>query len=114
EIFARQWTGFPRHAKHYDHGQGDESHAGEHRNPHADHLLDLAMNAEPHDYAMQGYRYDDRFEDQRDRRGNVEMRCILNEGLPSHRGGQDERVQGVNVEERIEPVLVELEEADQN
>src|SRR5260370_17142999 len=72
------------------------------------------MNAEPDDDAMQGNRYDDRFEHQRDRGSNVEMRRVLNEGLPSHRGGQHQGVQGIEVEERIEAVPVELEEADQN
>ena len=51
----------------------------------ADHLLDLAMDAEPHDDPVQRDRDDDRLEDQRDRGGDVEMRRVLDEGLPGDR-----------------------------
>jgi hypothetical protein len=55
-------------------------------------LLDLAMNAEPHDDPVQR-RDDDRLEDERDRGGDVEMRRVLHEGLPGDRSRQHKRVQ---------------------
>src|SRR6202030_509656 len=39
---------------------------------------------------------------------------VLDEGLPGHRHRQDQRVQREDVEQRIEPVLIELQEADQH
>ena len=75
-----------RDAQHHHHGQRDEAHAGEHGRADADHLLDLAMNAEAHDDPMQRDRDDDRLEDERDRGGDVEMRRVLDEGLPGDRG----------------------------
>ena len=80
----------------------------------ADHLLDLAVNAEPHDDPMQRHRNDDRLEHERDRGGDVEVRRVLDEGLPGHRGGQRQRVRRVDVEQRVEPVLIKFEEADQH
>ena len=51
----------------------------------ADHLLDLAMDAEPHDDPVQRDRDDDGLEHQRDRGGDVEVRRVLHVGLPGDR-----------------------------
>ena len=59
----------------------------------ADHRLDLAVDAEPHDDPVQRDRDDDRLEDERDRRGDVEMRRVLDVGLPGDRQRQHQRVQ---------------------
>ena len=39
--------------------------------------------------------------------GDVEMRRVLDEGLPGDRGRQHQRMQRENVEQRVEPRLVE-------
>src|SRR6185312_11174580 len=80
----------------------------------ADHVLNLAMNAEPHDDAVQRHRNDDGLEHKRDRRGEIKVRGVLHEGLPGDRGGERKRVRCINVEQRIEPVLIKLQEADQH
>ena len=49
-----------------------------------------------------------------DRSGHVKMRRILDVGLPGHRERQHEGMQRVCVEQRIEPILIELEEAHQH
>src|SRR5690606_12764325 len=49
-----------------------------------------------------------------DRRGDVEVRRVLDERLPGDRERQDERVQGVDVEQAEHAVLVEQHEADQD
>ena len=51
---------------------------------------------------------------ERDQRGDVEMRRVLDEGLPGDRSRQDKRMQREDVEQRVEPVLVELHEAHQH
>src|SRR5262249_6928122 len=50
-------------------------------------------------------------EDQCDRCGDVEMRRMLDEGLPCHRQGQHERMQGIDIEQRVKPILIEHHEA---
>ena len=49
-----------------------------------------------------------RLEDERDRGGDVEMRRVLDVGLPGDRSGQHQRVQRKDVEQRVEPVLIKL------
>ena len=77
-------------------------------------VLDLAVDAEPHDDPVQRDRDDDRLEHQRDGRRNVEVRRILNEGLPGDRQRQHQRVQREDVQQRVEAVLIELHEAHQH
>ena len=79
EVLARQRVGARRHAQHDHHRQRDQAHAGEHGEADADDRLDLAMDAEAHDDAVQRDRDDDRLEDQRDRRGDVEVRRVLDD-----------------------------------
>ena len=74
EILARQRIGFLSHAQHDHHGKRHQRHAGEHGESDADHLLDLTMNTEPNDNAVERDWYDRRLEDQ----GNAR----LNERLP--------------------------------
>src|SRR6185312_14874847 len=74
--------------------------------------LDLALNAEPLDDAMQRERNDDRLEAERDRRGHVKMRRVLDISLPRHSERKDHGVQRIDIQERIEPVLIEQHEAD--
>ena len=80
------------HAQHHHHGEGDEPYAGEHGRTDAYHLLDRAMDAEPHDDPMQRYRNDDRLEQKGDRRGDIEVRRILDERLPGDRGREHQRM----------------------
>ena len=98
EILARQRVGVRGHAQHDDHGQGDQRHAGQHGRPDADHVFDLAMDAEADDDPVQRYRNDDRLEDERDRGGDVKMRRVLDIGLPGHRKSEDDGLQGEHVE----------------
>ena len=60
------------------------------------------------DNPVQRDRNDDRFEDQRKRRGDVKMRRVLDIGLPGHREREHDGVQREHVEQRIEPVLIKL------
>ena len=53
--------------------------------------LDLAVDAEPDDDAVQRDRDDDGLEDQRDRRGDIEMRRVLDICLPGDRGESTRR-----------------------
>src|SRR5262249_6912122 len=39
---------------------------------------------------------------------------ILHKGLPGNRGGEHQSMQGVDIEQCVKPVLVELHEADQH
>ena len=65
--------------------------------------------------AVQRHRNDDRLEDERDGRGDVEMRRVLHEGLPGRRGRQHGRLQREDVEQRrTMRSLVEQHEADQH
>ena len=76
--------------------------------------FDIAMDAELLDDAMQRHRNDDRLEDQRDDGGDVEMRRVLDIGLPGDGSRQHQGVERKHVEQRIEPVLVQHHEADQD
>ena len=60
EILARQGIGGRRYLEHDGHGQRDQPHAGQHGGARADHRLDLSMDAEALDDAMQADRDDDR------------------------------------------------------
>src|SRR5207244_2048845 len=80
----------------------------------ANHLFDLAMNPEPHDYPMQRDWNDDGFEGQRDERSNIEVRGVLYVGLPRDRQRQHEGMQCEDIEQCVEPVLIELHEANQH
>ena len=55
-----------------------------------------------------------RLEDEGDRGGDVEVRRVLDVGLPGDRQRQHEGVQREDVEERVEAVLVEQHEAHQH
>ena len=68
--------------------------------PTPDHGLDLAVDAEPLDDAVQRDRDDDRLEHERDRRRDVEVRRVLDERLPGDREGQHQGVQREDVEQR--------------
>src|SRR5260370_16365241 len=72
------------------------------------------MNSETRDEAMKRNGNDDRLKDERNCRGHVEVRRILDIGLPRHRERQHQRMQREHVEQRIEPVLIELEKAHQH
>ena len=66
----------------------DQPHAEQHGEADAADGLDLAVDAEPDDHPVQRHRDDDRLEQQRDRRGDVEMRRVLDVGLPGDRQRQ--------------------------
>ena len=82
---AGERVSFARHAQHDHHRKCDEAHTKQHGGADADHLLDLAVNAEPHDDAMKRDRNNERLEHERDRGGQVKMRRVLDVGLPSDR-----------------------------
>ena len=48
------------------------------------------------------------------RGGDVEMRRVLDVGLPGDRQRKHQRLESEHVQQRIEPVLIEQHEADQN
>ena len=48
------------------------------------------------------------------RRGDIEMRGVLDVRLPGDRAGQHEGVQRQHVQQRVQPVLVQHHEADQH
>ena len=50
---------------------------------------------------------DDGLEAECDRRGDVEMRRMLDVRLPGDRSGQDQRMQRQHVDQRVKPVLVQ-------
>ena len=72
----------PPSPQHDHHRERNEAHADQHGRADADDRLDLAVDAEAHDDALQRHRNDDRLEYERDQRGDVEMRRILDVGLP--------------------------------
>ncbi len=114
KILARQRIGLRRHPQHHHHRQRHQPHAEQHGRTDADHGLDLAVDAELDDDPVQNDRNDDGLEDQRDAGGDVEMRRVLDERLPGDRRRQHQSVQRVDVEQRVEPVLIELHEAHQH
>ena len=59
--------------------QRDETEPGQHRRSGADHLLDLAVDAEPAHDPVQRRRDEDALDHQRDRRGHQQMRRILDQ-----------------------------------
>ena len=92
--------GFGGHPQHQHHRQRDQAHAGQHGRADADRGLDLAVDAELLDDAVQRHRDDDGLEDQRDRGGDVEMRRVLDIGLPGHGKRQHQGMQREDVEQR--------------
>ena len=101
--------------RQHDHDrQRDQADAGQHRLPDADHGLDGAVDAQPHDDAVQRDRDHDRLDDQRDRRGDVEVRRVLDVGLPRDRERDHQRMQREDVEQAEHAVLVQQHEAHQH
>src|SRR5580704_3744396 len=72
------------------------------------------MNPELLDDAVQRHWYHDRLEDKRNRSGHIKMRRVLDEGLPGNGKREHECVQREDVEQRVQPVLVQHHEADQD
>src|SRR3984957_9469526 len=72
------------------------------------------MNPKLLDNAMQRHRNDGRLEDEGDSCRDVEMRRVLNIGLPGDGKREHEGMQCKHVEQRIKPVLVQHHEADQD
>ena len=93
EVLARQRIGVGGDAQHHHHGERHQAHAEQHGEADADHGLDLAVNAELDDHPVQRHRDDDGLEQQRDRRGDVEVRRVLDVGLPGDRQRQHDGVQ---------------------
>src|SRR5205085_9788700 len=76
--------------------------------------FDVAVNPELLDDAVQRHRNDDRLEDERDDGGDVEMRRVLDEGLPGDREREYQGVKREDVEQRIKPILVQHHETDED
>ena len=83
QILARERIGLSGRAQHDDHRQGDESDAQQHGGADAADRLDRAVDAELHHDPMQRHRNDDGLEHERDGSRDVEMRRVLDVGLPS-------------------------------
>ena len=107
-------VGLCGHPQHQDHGKGDQPHPGQHGRADTHGRLDVAMNSKLLDDAMQRHRNDDRLEDEGDCRRDVEMRCVLDKGLPGDGKREHQGMQRKDVEQRIKPVLVQHHEADQD
>jgi len=71
------------------------------------------MDPEPGDDAAQRVGDDDRLEHQRDRRGDVKMRRVLDIGLPCGGAGDQGGLQAEGVEDGKEAPLIEQREADE-
>jgi hypothetical protein len=73
------------------------------------------VNVEIDDDPMQRDRDHHRLEDEGDARGYVEMRCVLRMGLPGRRRGQQQSLQGIDLDHAEQPSLIKQREAqDQN
>src|SRR5258706_3528147 len=114
EVLARQRAGLRRDRQHDHDRQRDQRHAGEHRQTDADHRLDRAMDAQAQHDAVQREGNDRRLDDERDRRSDVEVRRILDIGLPGHRNRHHQRVQGEGIDEPGHAGLVEEHQADEH
>ncbi len=114
EVFAGERIGAGGDAQHHHHRQRDQPHAEQHRRADADHGLDLAVDAEAHDDPVQRDGNDDGLEAERDRGGDVKVRRALDEGLPGNRRCKHDRMQRIDVEQRVEAVLIEQHEAHQH
>src|SRR5205085_1203608 len=68
--------------------QRDKAEPEQHGGPAAGRLLDLAVDAEPADDAMQRRRDDEALDDERNRRGDEQMRRLVGDGLPGDRHGE--------------------------
>ncbi len=73
EVLARQRIGLGRDAQHHHHRERHQRHAGKHGGADADRRLDLPVDAELLDDAVERQRNDDAFQPERDRRRHV--RC---------------------------------------
>ena len=91
-----------------------ERDAAKHGQADAHHGLYFTMYAETHDDPMQRDRNDDRLEAERDGGGDVKMWRMLDEGLPGHRQCQYGRMERVDIEQRVEAILVQHQEAHQH
>jgi len=70
-------------------------------------VFDLAMNAEPYDDSPQRDGNENSLEGERDRRRDIEMRRVLYESCQATEKGQHQRMHGIDIEERVEAILVE-------
>ena len=114
EVFAHERARLGGDRQHDQDRQRDEADAAQHDLPDADHGLDVAMDAEPHDDAVQHDRDHDRLDDEGDRGRDVQVRRVLDVGLPRHRHRDDERMQREDVEQAEHAVLIEQHEAHQH
>ena len=106
QILARQGVGLGGHPQHQNHGQSDQCHPCQHGWTDADGRFDVAMNSKLLDDAMQCHRNDNCLEDKGDYCRDVEMRCVLDIGLPGDGKREHQGMQCKHIEERIEPILV--------
>src|SRR5262249_4775128 len=100
--------------QHDHHRKRYQPHSKQHRRPDTDNLFDLTMDAETYNDPVERHRDDDRFEEEGDRRSHIQMWRLLNISLPGDREREDERMHGVDIEQRIETILVKLQEAHQH
>ena len=114
KILARQRIGVGGDVQHQDHRERNQRHPGQHGRADTDGRFDIAMNAELLDDAMQRHWNDDRLEDEGNGRRDVEMRRVLDIGLPGDGKGEHQRVECEDVEQGIEPVLIKHHETDQD
>ena len=55
EVFTPEPVGRLRHPQHHHQREGDQSHAGQHGGADANHLVDLAVDAQTPDDPVQGH-----------------------------------------------------------
>src|SRR3954449_3083010 len=92
-------------------GERRERKADDQRDADADHLLDLAMDAEPRHRAMESHRNDDTLERERDQGGDEEIRPVLRPRRPGDSERERDRLRGEGIEHRGDALLVEEREA---
>ena len=113
-IFTDQRAGAGRHAQHQVHGQRDKSDAEQHRQAGSDGDLDLPMQSHAHHHAAERHRDDDALEAERDHGRHIEIGLVLDVRLPCDRQRQEKGMQGQDVDQRQQPVLVKHHEADED
>jgi len=72
------------------------------------------VDAQAHDYAVKDHGNDDGLDAERYGSGDIEMRRLLNVGLPRHGERDDERMQREDIDEGKDAVLVQQHEADEH
>ena len=90
------------------------ANAQEHGQPNSTNGLDLAVNSELYDNASQSHRDDNGLEAERNRGRYIQVRRILDVGLPGDGERKHERVKCKNIHQSRKTVLIQLEKAQEH